>query len=92
MRTNLDGLIQSADDAAAGLRSPGDGLAMVFSCVGRRIVLGQLAEEELEAVQRQLGPGMHLSGFYSYGEIAPIEGLVACDLHNQTMCLTTIRE
>lgn len=94
MRTNLDHLVESADEAAKdpSLAGDGDGLALVFSCVGRRIVLGQLAEEELEAVQRRLGPRVPLAGFYSYGEIAPIHGLLVCDLHNQTMCLTVIRE
>ena len=92
MRTNLDRLVESADEAAGELHREGGGLAVVFSCVGRRMVLGQLAEEELEATQRRLGPGVRLAGFYSYGEIAPLRGLVSCDLHNQTMCLTTIRE
>ncbi len=93
MRTNLESLVESADEAAReASEGEGSGLAMIFSCVGRRIVLGQLAEEELEAVQRRMGPRMPLAGFYSYGEIAPILGFQACDLHNQTMCLTTIRE
>ena len=94
MRTNLDNLVESAEAAAQdpAFAGAGDGLAIIFSCVGRRIVLGQLAEEELEAVQRRLGPRVRLAGFYSYGEIAPVRGLVSCDLHNQTMCLTVVRE
>jgi hypothetical protein len=94
MRTNLDRLVESADEAAGdpSLAGDGEGLALIFSCVGRRIVLGQMAEEELEAVERRMGPRVRLAGFYSYGEIAPIHGFLACDLHNQTMCLTVIRE
>ena len=94
MRTNLDHLVESADVAARelGEASSAESLCMVFTCVGRRIVLGQLAEEELEAAQRRLGPAARMVGFYSYGEIAPVHGLTTCDLHNQTMCLTSISE
>ena len=94
MRTNLDHLIESADIAAQEARpkSSAQGLCVVVSCVGRRIVLGQLTEEELEAVERHAGAGMKLTGFYSYGELAPVRDVLQCHLHNQTMSLTTIQE
>jgi hypothetical protein len=94
MRTNLDNLIESADIAAQEARpkSSAQGLCVVVSCVGRRIVLGQLTEEELEAVERHAGAGMKLTGFYSYGELAPVGDVLQCHLHNQTMSLTTIQE
>ncbi len=94
MRTNLDNLIESADIAAQEARpkSSAEGLCVVVSCVGRRIVLGQLTEEELEAVERHAGAGMKLTGFYSYGELAPVRDVLQCHLHNQTMSLTTIQE
>ncbi|MEO7621452.1 MAG: FIST C-terminal domain-containing protein, partial [Gallionella sp.] len=72
------------DDAA--------GLCLVVSCVGRRLVLGQLTEEELDIVQEKLGKQTTLSGFYSYGELAPFSDILQCRLHNQTMTLTTIYE
>ena len=39
-----------------------------------------------------LGAGTTLAGFYSYGELAPRSLGAACELHNQTMTVTTFRE
>lgn len=94
MRTNLDTLIESAQIAAQEASPAGtdEGLCLIVSCAGRRVVLGQIADEELEQVQRMMGPGIKLAGFYSYGELARITNVPACHLHNQTMSLTTICE
>jgi hypothetical protein len=95
MRTNLDSLIDHAGmaaDAATAMSKDISGLCLVVSCVGRRLVMGQLIEEELEEVQNKLGPNTLLAGFYSYGELAPFKDLLNCQLHNQTMTLTTIYE
>ncbi len=95
MKTNLDNLIDSAGLAAAAAK-PGNpranGLCLVVSCVGRRLVLGQLVEEELEIVRDNLGDHTAITGFYSYGELAPFSDILQCQLHNQTMTLTTIYE
>lgn len=94
MRANFDRLVAGASDAAtvAG-NGPGDSdvLSIAISCVGRRLVLGERTEEEVEAVMDVLPEGTKQVGFYSYGEISPYAS-GACDLHNQTMTLTTIRE
>jgi hypothetical protein len=66
-------------------------LRLAISCVGRRVVLGERTEEEVEAVLEGLPEGTPLIGFYSYGEISP-SGLLSCDLHNQTMTLTALGE
>ena len=95
MKTNLDNLIDHAAMAARVAAPDGrhfGGLCLVVSCVGRRLVLGQLTEEELEVVNEQLGTRMALTGFYSYGELAPYGEVLKCQLHNQTMTLTTIYE
>jgi len=95
MRTNLDNLIDSAGLAAEAARSAtsgATGLCLVVSCVGRRLVMGQLTEEELEIVQEKLGSSTSITGFYSYGELAPFSDIVQCQLHNQTMTLTTLYE
>lgn len=95
MRTNLDSLIGSAEtaaEAAAPTRQDATGLCLVVSCVGRRLVMGQMTEEELETVQDTLGEATVITGFYSYGELAPSGDLMGCQLHNQTMTLTTIYE
>ena len=93
MRANFERLIEGAEAAAEGLCGPGSGpaLAVAISCVGRRLVLGERAEEEVEATLDALPEGTEQVGFYSYGEISPYSS-GTCDLHNQTMTLTVIRE
>ena len=95
MRANFDRLIQGASDAATLAAAPGTAssptLSIAISCVGRRIVLGERTEEEVEAVFDVLPKGTQQIGFYSYGEISPYS-TGQCDLHNQTMTLTTISE
>ena len=66
-------------------------LSVAISCVGRRLVLGERTDEELEATLEVLPKGTRQIGFYSYGEISPYASGY-CDLHNQTMTLTTISE
>jgi hypothetical protein len=95
MKANFDRLIDGAMGAAVQARDPLNGFAPVLSiaisCVGRRLVLGSRTEEELEVVLEALPPGTTQIGFYSYGEISPTASGF-CDLHNQTMTLTTISE
>lgn len=94
MRANKDRLVDGAMKAAQMSARPdiaGPTLAVAISCVGRRLVLGERTEEEIDATLEALTPGADLVGFYSYGEIAPhAEGF--CDLHNQTMTVTTLGE
>ncbi len=94
MRANQDRLVDGAMQAAARSAPPavrGPRLAVAISCVGRRLVLGERTEEEIEATREALPDQTELIGFYSYGEIAPHEA--GCtDLHNQTMTVTTIGE
>ena len=96
MRANVDRLIDGAHDAAnASHEALGGGapdVAILISCVGRRLVLKQRVEEEIESVREVLGEGTKLNGFYSYGEIAPFRTSARCELHNQTMTITTISE
>jgi hypothetical protein len=93
MRANFDRLIDGAMGAArtsCGAVSPE--LALLVSCVGRKLVLGQRVEEEVEGVREVLGSGTVLAGFYSYGEISPFTPSARCELHNQTMTITTLAE
>ena len=95
MRANFDRVIGGAEGAAALAAqsgSPaGDVLAIAISCVGRRLVLGERTEEEVEATIDALPDGTAQVGFYSYGELSPY-AVGDCELHNQTMTLTTIAE
>ncbi len=93
MMANFDHIIEGAEDAAAqndAVEKPD--LAILISCVGRRIVLGQRTEEELDAVIERIGDNTTYCGFYSNGEISPIMESVTCALHNQTMTITTFKE
>lgn len=95
MKPNIDLLIDGAGQAAeiAKIQNEKTALGLVVSCVGRKLVMGQLIDEELEAVSEELGENVLLTGFYSYGEIAPFEkDIKNCELHNQTMTLTVIYE
>jgi len=97
MRANFDRLIEGAAESALMTRSSLNGavagpcLSVAVSCVGRRLVLGERTEEELERSLETLPEGTKQVGFYSYGEISPYS-TGRCDLHNQTMTLTTITE
>lgn len=94
MRADFEALIDGAQGAAgrSALRDGHASLALLISCVGRRLVLGQIVEEEVDAVRQTLGPKPVLCGFYSYGEIAPQHAGGPCRLHNQTMTITTLSE
>jgi hypothetical protein len=67
-------------------------LALLISCIGRKLVLDQRIEEEVEEVMNVIGDEVVISGMYSYGEIAPFYGERNCKLHNQTMTITLISE
>ncbi len=96
MRANFDRLIDGAQNAAQtsfdALHGTAPALAVMISCVGRKLILRQRTEEEIEGVREVLGDQTFLTGFYSYGEIAPFGPEVKCELHNQTMTITTFAE
>jgi hypothetical protein len=94
MKANPDRLVDGAAGAAASVRARhagGPQLSIAISCVGRRLVLGDRTDDELDAVLDGLPEGVRQVGFYSYGEFSP-QGAGFCDLHNQTMTLTTLGE
>lgn len=97
MRANFDRLVTAAGESSAcaardlaGARSS-PALSIAISCIGRRLILGERTEEELEAAKDALGPSDRQIGFYSYGELSPFSS-GKCDLHNQTMTITSICE
>ncbi|MFV9550078.1 FIST signal transduction protein [Algibacter sp. PT7-4] len=95
MKANIDRLISGAENSAISankdLKNSSE-LALLISCVGRRLVLKQLVEEEVEVVRDVIGEKPSITGFYSYGEIAPFGEFSPCELHNQTMTITTLSE
>jgi hypothetical protein len=96
MKANFDRLIDGAVGAAKtsyhAIGSASPDLAILISCVGRKLVLKQRVEEEVEAVRDIFGDHTVLTGFYSYGEIAPFTRGAPCELHNQTMTITALSE
>jgi hypothetical protein len=96
MKTSVDDLVDGATSAAkASLSGLGDkrpDLAILVSCVGRKLVMKQRTEEEIEAIRNVFGKDTQISGFYSYGELCPFVHGGECRLHNQTMTVTTFAE
>jgi hypothetical protein len=95
MRANLDKLTNAATSAAQqtmvnSLYIPK--LAILVSCVGRKLVLKGRIDEELIAIDEIFEGKSQLTGFYSYGEIAPCLPPQQSQLHNQTMTITTFYE
>lgn len=95
MKANLDRLIDASAKAASKsveLFEAAPELAILVSCVGRRVVLGQRIDEEVEATRDIFGNKTIITGFYSYGEICPKSSHSPCELHNQSMTITTFSE
>ncbi len=95
MQANFDRLTQAASLAATQTKEekPADPqLALLISCVGRKLILKSRIEEEVEAIDEMYHHNTLLTGFYSYGEISPLTKGGFCQLHNQTMTVTTFCE
>jgi hypothetical protein len=96
MKTNVDDLVDGATAAAeaslGGLGEMRPDLALLVSCVGRKLVMKQRIEEEVEAIRGVFGADTSIAGFYSYGELCPFTQGGECRLHNQTMTITALAE
>lgn len=98
MRGNFDRLAEGAAQAAQQTLGKGeddgldDGFAVLVSCIGRRLLMGQHASDEIEAAAGAYPRKPVMIGFYSYGEISPHAKSGFCQLHNQTMTVLRVRE
>jgi hypothetical protein len=95
MMASIDGIATGAQDAAKFAmknRKNKPEIAILVSCIGRKLVMNQRVEEEVEQVREIIGENTPMTGFYSYGEMAPFNESTSCELHNQTMTLTLISE
>jgi hypothetical protein len=88
----VDGAQSAAEQAGAGSDVVGERLAVLVSCVGRKLVMGARVDEEVEAVADVFGRSCSLTGYYSNGEISPLLESQDCRLHNQTMTITQLAE
>jgi hypothetical protein len=98
MRGNFDrlaaGAAKAARQACSRVQADGQGaqVAVLVSCIGRRLLMGQHTLDEIEAAGAEIGAEVPRLGFYSYGEISPHGASGVCELHNQTMTVTTLSE
>lgn len=97
MHSSTEKLIEGAEHAAqlaqeASVNNEGEGLAILISCVGRKLVMGDRVDEEVEVVAEVLGKTTKVSGYYSNGEIANSAFTGSCQLNNQTMTITWMSE
>lgn len=95
MYGNFEHLIEGASDSARQASETSNNsqqFGILISCIGRRLLMGQYISDELEAVFDFWRKQVPLTGFYSYGEISPNSQSGICDLHNQTMTITTFGE
>ena len=95
MKTNVNRVIDGAEKAADIIKESMQevpNLVIMISCVGRKLVLKQLTQDEIEAVNQSWPKGTTYTGFYSNGELSKTKGQLGCNLHNQTMTLTAIAE
>lgn len=96
MHANTDELVDGAERAAEEARGIvsdiSDHAIICVSCVGRKILMGDDTEDELDAVREVFGNDIPVTGFYSYGEICRFQDTGEPELHNQTMTITYIYE
>lgn len=95
MKANMDRLINAAYEAAnecIKINENRPKLGIIISCVGRKLVLGDRSAEETEIIRRVFDEDAIVLGFYSYGEISPLQPFEKCALHNQTVTISTINE
>jgi len=97
MRANFERIVDASASAGQSLIGAkqskiSNQLVLAISCVGRRLLLGERTEEEVEVIFNEFDKDSLLAGFYSYGELAPTENGEVCALHNQTMTLFSISE
>lgn len=95
MKANLDKITEAASSAAINSlikdKSSPD-FALLISCVGRKLILGERISDEIKAIAEKYNQNTPMAGFYSYGEISPFNDGGACQLHNQTMTITSFYE
>ena len=84
--TRDDVLAASAQSVQQALDSYPDEFpdaALFFSCASRRQLLGSRTKEEYELANKTLA-GTPICGFYTNGEISPLQGNGSSHIHNET--------
>ncbi|MBS4063000.1 MAG: FIST C-terminal domain-containing protein [Chitinophagaceae bacterium] len=95
MKANFEKLTLAAAEAASFTKIDEErkpDFSLLISCVGRKLILETRTDEEVKAVSRTFDGKTLIAGFYSYGEISPLNEGGSCQLHNQTMTITSFYE
>ena len=95
MKANFDKIINAASNAADQTKISNNkepDFSLLISCVGRKLILGSRIDEEIKSVYKSFQGNTIMAGFYSYGEISPVVAGGKCQLHNQTMTITSFYE
>jgi len=96
MRGDIQKLIgasaTAAKDSIDSLQNHKPQLTLLLSCVGRKIMMDSKVVEEVLAAEEVLGKDCTIAGFYTYGGLSPFGVGTPCELHNQTMTITTFSE
>lgn len=95
MHSNVMKLIDAAEDAlkdcSLNFANGQSTAALIISCIGRRMIMGQKTEDEISIIKELLPDHAEICGFYSYGEFSPTASK-RNELHNQTMTLIVFQE
>ncbi|MEQ9308581.1 MAG: FIST N-terminal domain-containing protein [Balneolaceae bacterium] len=85
----FEGVVNASLSALENVSEPQ--LAIIISCIGRKLLFGQSIQTEIDIIKEGLGNSPTLIGFYSYGEICPTKKTFA-QLNHQMITITTLSE
>lgn len=88
----MNGVNQSVENARSNYPGDHPGVAMMFSCTGRKIALGTKAREEISRARAGLNVGLPMTGFYTFGEIGPVSDHTRARYHNTTFVTLLLGE
>lgn len=97
-KTAIDMARHAAEQALAALEGKTPKAIFIFNCIARKKLLGEDRGLEITAIQGVLGKDVPLIGLYTYGEQAPLDGVVQnmerCNsvFHNETVVIYVIGE
>ncbi|MBE9063350.1 FIST signal transduction protein [cf. Phormidesmis sp. LEGE 11477] len=75
---------QSTQQALASYPGKAPAAALFFSCASRRQILGSRTKEEYQQAQQLLNKTLPSCGFYTNGEISPLQQQGTAYMHNET--------
>lgn len=90
-RATKDDLLGAAESATTEVTNalPGASVALFFDCMGRKLVLGARYKEEIERAMSALGDDVAKIGFYTYGELSPVQGKTLH--HDETFTIALLK-